>query len=83
MLGLATPTDDAWVDAAIADVATLLCDHAHCEMKAASNAMSLAVRHGDRPELVRALLRLRKGLGAEFGPGAELDVVPVPIGEDR
>ena len=31
----------------------------------------------------RALLRLRKGLGAEFGPGAELDVVPVPIGEDR
>jgi len=31
----------------------------------------------------RALHRLRKGLGAEFGPGAELDVVPVPIGEDR
>ena len=31
----------------------------------------------------RALQRLRKGLGAEFGPGAELDVVPVPIGEDR
>jgi RNA polymerase sigma-70 factor, ECF subfamily len=31
----------------------------------------------------RALQRLRKGLGAEFGPGAELDVVPVPIGEER
>ena len=31
----------------------------------------------------RALHRLRVGLGAEFGPGAELDVVPVPIGEDR
>ena len=31
----------------------------------------------------RALLRLREGLGAEFGPGAELDVVPVPAGEDR
>jgi len=31
----------------------------------------------------RALHRLRKGLGAEFGPGTELDVVPVPIGEDR
>lgn len=58
MLGLATQTDEAWVDAAIADVAKLLCDHAHCEMKAASNAMSLAVRHGDRPELVSALLAL-------------------------
>jgi len=31
----------------------------------------------------RALLRLREGLGAEFGPGAGLDVVPVPAGEDR
>ena len=31
----------------------------------------------------RALLRLREGLGAEFGPGAELDVMPVPAGEDR
>jgi len=30
----------------------------------------------------RALQRLREGLGAEFGPGAELDVVPVPAGED-
>lgn len=58
MLGLATATDDAWIDAAIADVPALLCDHAHCEMKAASNAMSLAVRHGDRPELVQALTAL-------------------------
>jgi tRNA-(ms[2]io[6]A)-hydroxylase len=58
MLGLATSTDDAWIDAAIADVASLLCDHAHCEMKAASNAMSLAVRHGDRPALVQALTAL-------------------------
>jgi len=30
----------------------------------------------------RALQRLREGLGAEFGPGAGLDVVPVPAGED-
>jgi tRNA-(ms[2]io[6]A)-hydroxylase len=58
MLGLATPTDDAWVAAALADVPRLLVDHAHCEMKAASNAMSLAVRHGDRPELVQALTAL-------------------------
>jgi RNA polymerase sigma-70 factor, ECF subfamily len=31
----------------------------------------------------RALLRLREELGAEFGPAAGLDVVPVPAGEER
>lgn len=31
----------------------------------------------------RALLRLRQALGGEFGPSAELDVVPVPTGKDR
>ena len=31
----------------------------------------------------RALLRLREALGGEFGPMAELDAVPVPIGKDR
>jgi tRNA-(ms[2]io[6]A)-hydroxylase len=66
MLGLATPTDDAWIEAAIADVASLLCDHAHCEMKAASNAMSLAVRHGDRPELVAKLIELAEEELAHF-----------------
>jgi len=66
MLGLATPTDDAWIEAALADVASLLCDHAHCEMKAASNAMSLAVRHGDRPELVAKLIALAEEELAHF-----------------
>jgi RNA polymerase sigma-70 factor (ECF subfamily) len=31
----------------------------------------------------RALLRLREALGAEFGPDADLDAQPVPVGEDR
>jgi RNA polymerase sigma-70 factor, ECF subfamily len=31
----------------------------------------------------RALQRLREDLGSEFGPGAGLDVVPVPAGENR
>ena len=31
----------------------------------------------------RALLRLREALGAEFGPNAILDAVPVPAHEDR
>jgi tRNA-(ms[2]io[6]A)-hydroxylase len=58
MLGLQCETDDAWVEAALADVDALLIDHAHCEMKAASNAMSLAVRYGDRPALVAAMIAL-------------------------
>jgi RNA polymerase sigma-70 factor, ECF subfamily len=31
----------------------------------------------------RALLRLRQGLGGEFGPAAEHDGLPVPAGEER
>ena len=58
MLGLAVATDEAWVVAALADVDALLVDHAHCEMKAATNALSLVVRCGDRPELVTAMTAL-------------------------
>ncbi|MFI5302697.1 MAG: tRNA isopentenyl-2-thiomethyl-A-37 hydroxylase MiaE, partial [Polyangiales bacterium] len=58
MLGLLCETDEAWVEAALADVDALLIDHAHCELKAASNAMSLAVRYGDRPALVSAMIAL-------------------------
>jgi len=66
MLGLATPTDDAWIDEALGDVEALLVDHAHCEMKAASNALSLALRHGDRPTLVAALAALAEEEVAHF-----------------
>lgn len=66
MLGLASPTDDAWVDAALADIPRLLSDHAHCEMKAATNALSLAVRYGDRPELVQALSAIAEEEVAHF-----------------
>jgi tRNA 2-(methylsulfanyl)-N6-isopentenyladenosine37 hydroxylase len=66
MLGLAVATDEAWVEAALADVDALLVDHAHCEMKAASNALSMAVRHGDRPDLVRAMTLLAEEELAHF-----------------
>jgi tRNA-(ms[2]io[6]A)-hydroxylase len=66
MLGLDAPTDERWIESALADLDALLIDHAHCEMKAASNAMSLAVRHGDRPELVTALVSLAEEELAHF-----------------
>jgi tRNA-(ms[2]io[6]A)-hydroxylase len=58
VLCLVHPTDPRWAAAAIADLPALLVDHAHCEMKAASNALSLATRPPGSPAVTRALLDL-------------------------
>ena len=58
MLGLTHPTDPRWVDVALADLDGVLADHAHCEMKAAANALSLAARWPLYPRVVRALVDL-------------------------
>jgi tRNA-(ms[2]io[6]A)-hydroxylase len=60
MLCLQQPTDDAWAAEAVLDVDAVLVDHAHCEMKAASNALSLAARHPGDMDLVRALTDLAR-----------------------
>lgn len=60
MLCLEVSTDAAWVEAATSDVDAVLVDHAHCEMKAASNALSLAARYPGDLELVRALTDLAR-----------------------
>lgn len=44
MLCLVKATDPAWVEVAMKDLNALLIDHAHCEIKAATNALSLASR---------------------------------------
>jgi tRNA-(ms[2]io[6]A)-hydroxylase len=60
MLCLKVPTDAAWVAEALRDVDAVLADHAHCEMKAASNALSLAARHPGDLALVGALAALAR-----------------------
>jgi tRNA-(ms[2]io[6]A)-hydroxylase len=60
MLCLRVATDEAWAAAALGDVDGVLLDHAHCEMKAASNALSLATRHPQDAQLVRALTDLAR-----------------------
>ena len=55
MLCLTHPTDPRWAALALADLGTLLADNAHCEMKAASNAISLATRWPASPAVARAL----------------------------
>jgi tRNA-(ms[2]io[6]A)-hydroxylase len=58
VLCLTRPTDPRWVELAMLDLDAVLVDHAHCEMKAATNALSLAARSPDHPRVVRALLDL-------------------------
>jgi tRNA-(ms[2]io[6]A)-hydroxylase len=60
MLCLRVPTDPEWAPEALRRVDDVLVDHAHCEMKAASNALALAARHPDDLHLVRALTDLAR-----------------------
>lgn len=60
MFCLTSPTDPAWAREAAADLDAVLIDHAHCEMKAATNAMSLVMRHPSDLALVRALTELAR-----------------------
>lgn len=60
MLCLRATTDSAWAVEAVKDLDAVLIDHAHCEMKAATNAMSLVVRHSSSLPLVRALTKLAR-----------------------
>jgi tRNA 2-(methylsulfanyl)-N6-isopentenyladenosine37 hydroxylase len=60
MLCLKVPTDARWATAAARDANATLVDHAHCEMKAATNALSLAVRHAGDVDLVLALSALAR-----------------------
>lgn len=60
MFCLQVTTDPSWAREAVKDLDAVLVDHAHCEMKAASNALSLVVRHPDDLRLVQALTALAR-----------------------
>jgi tRNA 2-(methylsulfanyl)-N6-isopentenyladenosine37 hydroxylase len=67
MLGLLKPTDPAWVAAAESNLPLLLQDHAHCELKAAQNALSLLARFGGEvPALVEPLATLAREETSHF-----------------
>jgi tRNA-(ms[2]io[6]A)-hydroxylase len=57
---LAAPSSAAWLEPALADPATLLLDHAHCERKAAGVALQLMFRYPSDGELARALSPLAR-----------------------
>lgn len=53
-------TPRAWIEAALADQPTLLLDHANCEKKAASTALSFLYRYPQYPKLVYRMSRLAR-----------------------
>ncbi len=55
ILGLKLPTDPRWVDLAAISLEEILTDHAFCEQKAATSAISLIQRYPDRTRLVDEL----------------------------
>jgi tRNA 2-(methylsulfanyl)-N6-isopentenyladenosine37 hydroxylase len=55
MLGLKLPTDPRWVNIAEKNIGEILTDHAFCEQKAASTAISLIVTYPELHDLVREM----------------------------
>lgn len=60
MLGLKLPTDPRWVNIAEKNIDEILIDHAHCEQKAASTAISLIVSFPEYTDLVQEMIALVK-----------------------
>lgn len=58
MYNLLTKTKNAWLEAVMADMDAFLIDHAACERKASSMAMSMIVHYPDKKELVVAMTDL-------------------------
>ncbi|MGB1448293.1 MAG: tRNA-(ms[2]io[6]A)-hydroxylase [Flavobacteriaceae bacterium] len=58
MLGLKLPTDPRWVNIVEKNIEEILTDHAYCEQKAASSAISLIISFPEKSELVQAMIAL-------------------------
>jgi tRNA-(ms[2]io[6]A)-hydroxylase len=60
MLGLKLVTDPRWVTIVESNIEEILTDHAWCEQKAASNAITIITYNSEIEELVTALLAIAK-----------------------
>ncbi len=67
MLHLKLPTDPHWATLVNEDLHALLTDHAWCEHKAASNAMSIIVRNPSHTDLVADLALIAEEEMRHFG----------------
>jgi len=55
MLGLKMATDPRWVNIVESNIEEILTDHAYCEQKAASNAISLIIHYPEYSDLVKEM----------------------------
>jgi tRNA-(ms[2]io[6]A)-hydroxylase len=60
VLRLALPTDPRWVNIVEKNIEEILSDHAWCEQKAATNAITIVANNSEHPDLVTDLLALAK-----------------------
>ena len=60
MLGLKLETDPRWINIVEKNIDEILTDHAYCEQKAATNAISILISYPYYPELVDEMLSLAK-----------------------
>ena len=60
MLGLKLATDPRWVNIVESNIDEILTDHAWCEQKAATNALSLIVNNPNYTKMVSALIEIAK-----------------------
>jgi len=67
MLGLKLPTDPRWISIAESNLEEILIDHAWCEQKATSNAISIIVSYPEYTDLVDELLKIAKEELQHFG----------------
>ncbi|MEO5644545.1 MAG: tRNA-(ms[2]io[6]A)-hydroxylase [Bacteroidia bacterium] len=67
MLGLKLATDPRWVNIVESNIDEILTDHAFCEQKAASNAISIIVNHPEYPELVESMIAIAREELEHFG----------------
>ena len=58
MLGLKLPTDPRWVNIVAKNIDEILTDHAYCEQKAASTAISLIVSFPEYSDLIEEMIAM-------------------------
>ena len=84
---LRVPTPAAWIEAAVGSRELLLIDHANCEKKAASTALSLMFAYAEDLELAQRLSRLAREELRHYEQVAkliaELGIVPRRLGPGR
>lgn len=66
MLGLKLPTDPRWVNIVEKNIDEILTDHAYCEQKAASTAISLIISFPEYTDLVEEMIALSREEMAHF-----------------